>query len=282
MYDPKYTKIFYNAFGGLEWSRLEATAYGRLQAIIHGDLILRYIKAGDRVLDAGSGPGRFSITAARAGGKVTVLDISDKQLEIAREKITTAGQFKMIERFVEGDICDLSLFSDGYFDMVICFGGALSYVCEKRQKAARELMRVTRCGGIILASVMSLPGTMQGVARMVDIPTPENPYKSEPGRAALWSVLETGDLPGFFSPRVKMMHAPMHLFTAAELQSLFDGCEVLETAGSNVTIEEFSPAGDKIAANPAAFSTLVELERKLNHDPGLVNCGSHIIIAVRK
>jgi 2-polyprenyl-3-methyl-5-hydroxy-6-metoxy-1,4-benzoquinol methylase len=75
MYDAKYTRDFYNAYGALEWARLEATPYGRLQAIIHENFINRYIKKNDRVLDAGSGPGRFSITAARAGATVTVLDI---------------------------------------------------------------------------------------------------------------------------------------------------------------------------------------------------------------
>ena len=41
-------------------------------------------------------------------------------------------------------------------------------------------------------------------------------------------------------------------------------------------------SGEAIAANPKAWTTLVELEKKINHDPGLVNCGSHIIMATRK
>ena len=107
MYNPKYVNTFYNAYGEFEWSRLEATPFGRLQAIIHEDFILRYVKSGDRVLDAGSGPGRFSITVARAGGMVTALDISDKQLEIAKQKIADTGQLDRIERFIQADICDL-------------------------------------------------------------------------------------------------------------------------------------------------------------------------------
>jgi SAM-dependent methyltransferase len=282
MYDPKYTKAFYNAYGKAEWLRLEATPFGRLQAIIHEDFIQRYLKSGDRVLDAGSGPGRFSITVARAGGNVTVLDISDKQVEIAKQKIAEVGLLDHIEKFVEGDILELSMFADGHFDMVICFGGALSYVYEKRQKAANELMRVTRRGGTILVSVMSRLGAILGVARQPDIPTLQNPDTSEPGRPALWGVWETGDLPGFPSRRAKMMHASMHMFTAEELQSLFKECEMLEIAGSNVTIPEFPQSGEEIAVNPSAWATLIELEKKINHDPGLVNCGSHIIMAVRK
>ena len=282
MYDPEYTRTFYNAYGEAEWERLEAFAYGRLQAIIHEDFIHRYLKPGNSVLDAGSGPGRFSITAARTGGKVTVLDISDKQLEIAKQKLAEVGFTDRIERFIEADICNLSMFPDGHFDMVLCFGGALSYVYEKRQKAAKELMRVTRRGGIILVSAMSRLGAVLGVAQQPDIPTLQNPDKAEPGRPALWSVLETGDLSGFPSRRAGMMHAPMHLFTAKELKALFKECETLETAGSNVTIREYSSVNEQLASDPSAWATLVELEKKINHDPGLVNCGTHIIMAIKK
>ena len=74
----------------------------------------------------------------------------------------------------------------------------------------------------------------------------------------------------------------MHLYTADELGKLFGACTVLETAGSNVTLREHDRSCEKIAENPNAWDTLVKLEKKLNHDPGLVNSGSHIIMAVRK
>lgn len=281
MYDPKYTKAFYNAYGEFEWQRLEATAFGRLQAIIHEDFILRYLKPGNRVLNAGSGPGRFSIIAAKAGAKVTVLDISDTQLEIAKQKISEAARTKSIEKYTQGDICDLSLFKDSQFDMVICYGGALSYVCEKRQKAATELTRVVKPGGVILVSVMSRLGTTIGAVRLPHMPTLEKPDEASPGHPGLWEVVEKGEFPGFPS-RVGIMHAPMHLYTAGELTQLFKGCKLLETAGSNVTIPEAPRSGEEIAANPVAWATLVELEKKINHEPGLLDTGSHIIMAVKK
>jgi ubiquinone/menaquinone biosynthesis C-methylase UbiE len=282
MYDPAYTRTFYNAYGEAEWARLEVYPYGRLQAIIHEDFILRHLKPGDRVLDAGCGPGRFSIVAAKLGAKVTALDLSDKQLEIAREKITAAGQLDGIEQFIRGDICDLSKFKDSQFDMVICFGAVLTYVCEKRQQAAAELMRVTQPGGIILVGVGSKMGEIQNVAQQPDMVTLREPDKLTPHGPALWDVLETGDLSGFPSRAAGMMHAPMHLFTAAELVSLFRDCEILETAGSNVTLQEYAPVNEQLAADPSSWSTIVELEKKINHEPGLVDCGSHIIMAVRK
>jgi SAM-dependent methyltransferase len=282
LYDARYTKNFYNAYGALEWARLEVTPYGRLQAIIHEDFIKRYIQPGDRVLDAGAGPGRFSVVAARAGAIVTVLDISDKQVELAKQKIAETKLTKNIDKFIVGDICDLSTFPDKTFDLTICFGGALTYVCEKRQIAAKELMRVTKPGGVILVSVMSLLGAMLGEAQQPDIPNLQNPDGDTEGLPGIWPVFNTGNLSGQLSRRVGMAHAPMHLYTAEELRLLFQSCEILETAASNATIREFSPVNEQLTADPTAWATVVEMERKLNHDPGLVNSGSHIIMAVRK
>jgi SAM-dependent methyltransferase len=281
MYDAKYTRDFYNAYGAFEWSRLEATPYGRLQAIIHEDFIKRYIKPGDRVLDAGAGPGRFSIIAAQAGANVTLLDISEKQVELAKQKIAEAGFSGRINEYIVRDICDLSRFQDGNFDLVICFGGALTYVCEKRQKAASELIRVLKPGGVILVSVMSLLGSMVGEAQQPDMPNLQNPDGGE-GLQGIWPVLTTGNLSGVLSRKVGIAHAPMHLFTSEELAALLKGCIILETAASNAAIREFSKVNEQLFADPAVWATVVEMERKLNHQPGLVDSGSHIIMAARK
>lgn len=280
MYDPEHTRAFYDAYVKAEWSRLEATAYGRLQAIIHADFIYRYISEGDYVLDAGSGPGRFSIEMARMGATVTVLDISDRQIEDARKKISEAKALGSINKFVVGDIIDLSMFPDDHFNAVVCFGGTISYTCEKRYEAVKELSRVIQPGGILLISVMCRMGVHNAVRKGM-IPILENPDEAVELGTSYWSVLDTGDLPGFDS-RIGMRHPAMHLFIADELKSLVTGCEVLELAGSNVTSSEFSPELDTIAENPKAWATVVELEKRVNTDSGLVNSGSHIILAARK
>ncbi len=282
MYDAEYTRKFYNAYGDIEWQRLEAAPYGRLQAIIHEDILKNYVKSGDRVLDAGAGPGRFSIIAAKAGAKVTVLDISDKQLEIAEEKITEAGQIDKIDRYIRADICNLSMFADGQFDVVVCFGGALSYICENSQKAANELIRVAEPGGVILVSVMSLLGPVINEVQLPDIPNLQNPDGDKPGLPGIWPVLEKNILSGIHNRRVGMDNAPMRLFTAEELASLFKDCMILEIAASNAVIREFAPVNEQLAADPAVLKTVVEMEKKLNHEPGLVDTGSHIIMVAAK
>lgn len=282
MYNPEYTRTFYDTYGIAEWSRLDSTAYGRLQAIIHTDYIRRYIKTGDRVLDAGSGPGRFSIEMARLGAHITVLDISKKQLSLAKRKLAKAHLLDKVEEFTEADIVDMSAFKNGYFDVVVCFGGALSYVCEKHPQAAVELQRVTRKRGILLISVMSKLGSILGISRQAQMPILKEPNEDQPGIPALWNVLNTGNLPGFYSRTANMLHAYMHIFTADELKNLFKECKLLEIAGSNVTIGERFSSNEAIAKDAKAWSTLVEMERRLNTDPGLVNSGSHIILVARR
>ena len=66
-HDSNYTAKFYDVYGDIEQERLEATPYGRLQATIHVDFIKEYVRLGDRVLDAGCGPGRFTAAAVRRG-----------------------------------------------------------------------------------------------------------------------------------------------------------------------------------------------------------------------
>ena len=277
MYDPDYTRKFYDAYGSHEWDRLDVTAYGILQAIIHADFIGRYIRQGERVLDAGCGPGRFTTTVAKLGAAVTALDLSERQLELAEEKIGEAGLAEAVDAFVPGDITDLSSFPDGQFDAVVCYGGALSYVCGQRHRAASELVRVVRPGGILLTSVMSRYGAMANLVR-----GPVMDVLRDPEGEHVWRVAEDGDLLGFASTQVDMRHPPMHLFTSDELRRLLPGCRVLELAGSNVTTFEGSKTIDEVLGDQQAWATAVELERALNSRPGLVDNGSHIILAAQR
>ncbi|MCY4652405.1 MAG: class I SAM-dependent methyltransferase [Dehalococcoidia bacterium] len=276
-YDADRTRNFYDAYGSIEWDRLDATAYGRLKAIIHADFIGRYVASGDRVLDAGSGPGRFSIVAAERGARVTALDLSGEQIQIAMEKIGEAGLLGNVEDFVHGDITDLAVFPEGHFDAVVCYGGALSYVCERRHEAAAELVRVVRPGGVILISVMSRYGASLNLVRR-----PSMPILQDAEGWNVWGVVEGGDLDGFPSTQVGMLHPPMHLFTSEELRDLLPGCNVLEIAGSNVTTFEGSTSLEEVFEDSVAWSTAVRLERELNGRPGIVDTGSHIIMAARR
>ncbi len=64
-YDGPTVASFYDAYGDREWERLAATPNGRVEEVLHRELLLRHVGRGEDVLDAGCGPGRFSLVAAR-------------------------------------------------------------------------------------------------------------------------------------------------------------------------------------------------------------------------
>ena len=184
---------------------------------------------------------------------------------------------KAVDSFTPGDITDLSIYPDGQFDVVVCYDGPLSYVCELQERAASEFARVVRSGGTLLISVMSRFGTMANWVRR-----PMMSFLQDPEGRNVWRIGEDGNLTGVPSPRVNMEHPPMHLYTADELGRLLPDCSMLELAVSNVTSVEGSPTLEEVLRDPDAWSMAVDLERRLNMSLGLVDSGSHIILAARR
>jgi SAM-dependent methyltransferase len=129
----------------------------------------RHLPAPDgsaHILDAGGGPGRYTIALAVRGYWVTLLDLSPMLLGLAREKIAQAGE-NVRRRVVdvrEGSITDLSSWAEGHFDAVLSLGGPLSHVIEPqaRRRAVTELRRVARPGGLLFISVMNRLGAYRG------------------------------------------------------------------------------------------------------------------------
>src|SRR5690242_3313036 len=158
-YDPAHVAAFYDDYGEREWTRFDDGRTPRPSLEVHFEHLRRFVNAGDRVLDVGAGPGRFTIELARIGADVAVADVSPGQLAINEQRVAEAGvEDRIVERVV-ADVLDLGNWPDGTFDATICFGGPLSYILDGAEPAMAELVRVTKPGGHVLVSVMSLVGT---------------------------------------------------------------------------------------------------------------------------
>ena len=107
-YDPEHIARFYDEYGAREWERFDLSAMDRVGLEVHLRLLREHIRKGDRVLDAGAGPGRFTLELARLGARVVVCDISPAQLELNAEK--TASVDDSIESRELLDITDLGRF----------------------------------------------------------------------------------------------------------------------------------------------------------------------------
>ena len=154
---------YYDAFD--EWRRLDAPA-GRFEFLRTMYFLHHYLPEESRILDLGGGPGRYSIALARKGHRVTLADLSPVQLKMAERKIEAAGVGDYIESVDTVDATDLERYNDGSFDAVVALGPFYHLTSpDQREKAAREVLRVTRRGGYVFVSFMP---PIVGVTGLID------------------------------------------------------------------------------------------------------------------
>jgi demethylmenaquinone methyltransferase / 2-methoxy-6-polyprenyl-1,4-benzoquinol methylase len=143
--DPATGRLTADAVRGM-FDRI-APVYDAMNRIMTAGLDRRWrrltagatVRPGDRVLDACCGTGGLSVACARAGGRVTGVDFSERMLERARRK---APQLE----WVRGDALALP-FAEGSFDAATVGFGVRNL--EDLPAGLRELRRVLRAGGRI-------------------------------------------------------------------------------------------------------------------------------------
>ena len=265
-WDPQRAESFYDDYGEQEWTRFEDGRTPAPSLDVHLDRLRRFVGGADRVLEVGAGPGRFTIELARLGAEVAVSDLSPRQLELNRERVEAEGLEERVALRVQADVLDLGRWENESFDATVCFGGPLSYVVDRAEEGIAELVRVTKPGGHVLVSVMSLVGTVvHFLPLLLDLARRDGLPKNE-------AIVRTGLLPD----EPDYGHLAMKMFRWSELEALLaphgtivDAC----AAGLLPAVETEEP-------ELREFVSRVELE--LAGEPGAVSCGQHIVAVLRR
>ena len=146
----KTIQDFYDSGLDTEWNRIA----NRPEFLLTCRMLNRYIKPGDKVLDIGGGPGRYSHYLAAKGCKVTLLDLSEENTKFAAAEATRQG---LSIKVVTGDAREVDLLVSGQFDHVLLMG-PLYHLLEEadRVKAVNAALSTLAPGGILFASFINM------------------------------------------------------------------------------------------------------------------------------
>jgi len=258
-------EAFYDAYGASrEWGRFE-TPLGAVQLAVITEFLRHWGLPAGRVLDVGSGPGRFALWLARQGGRVTLLDISSAMLDAARQRFADHGL--AADAFLHASLFDVGQMEAGSFDLVLCLGGALNYYPDEMEAGLRLLRRLVRPGGHLVGSVMSTVGALA-----MSLGSGWQPEPSISG-AEILEVYRTGLLTEHFSEhRGKMLHAE-------ELRALFgrSGLRAVDLSATDCLLSLPRAQLEDLKSRPDVFDALIEAEfDACRRNP---DAGGHILFA---
>jgi 2-polyprenyl-3-methyl-5-hydroxy-6-metoxy-1,4-benzoquinol methylase len=85
--ETKLVIKLYSSSAQDEWKRLIKDPYHRLEFETTLNFLKKYLPPKGLVLDAGGGPGRYTIELAKLGYDVVLVDLVKENLEIAKRQI---------------------------------------------------------------------------------------------------------------------------------------------------------------------------------------------------
>ena len=270
LYNADTISEFFDAYGLKEWDRLVSTPADRVSLHIHTHYLKEYVGAGDRVLEAGAGPGRFTLELAKLGARVVVGDISRKQLDLNERHVTQADCEEAVEARTRLDVTNLSQFGDASFDRVVCYGGPISYAMDRGDEAVRELLRVLKPGGHLLSSVMSLVGAtrifLEGILGLERFP----------------DLVDRVSRDGILTGEANNGH-PLKLYRYAEFKNLLGrhGAMVVAASAANLISAGRTEGLEPFLGTPV-WERFLAWERDYCAEGGAVDCGTHILTVARK
>lgn len=146
MQDNQYLDAYYSTSN--EDSRL-VLQHGLVEYETTMRYIKKYLKPDSRILEIGTGTGRYAHALAREGYTVDAVELIRHNIEIFHQNTQPQENISI----VQGNAMDLSMFEENSYDLTLLLGPLYHlFTTEHKQKALREAIRVTKPGGVVFAA----------------------------------------------------------------------------------------------------------------------------------
>jgi ubiquinone/menaquinone biosynthesis C-methylase UbiE len=266
MIDPEVASV-YDDGAHEEWSRLETRRVEFGVTCLALDEFLPPTPA--RILDVGSGPGRYAIRLAGAGYAVSLVDVSQRSLDVAAEKASEAGV--RFHDAVRASAHNLTAFQSNEFDAVLQLGPLYHMKSmEARLTALHEALRVTRPGGMLFAAHLNRYSVVRYAAKM-------RPWQLSQARDFIDSILRDGvgdAADGFLRT--------CYCADPAEIRPLMEraGWHTVAMVGCEGIVADVEERLNELDA--AQFANWVALNYQLGRKPDLLASSAHILYIGQK
>ncbi len=215
--------------------------------------------------DLGCGTGKWGFKLLKSGFAVTFADNSAAMVEQVRGKLGAHGPRASRATLTVADIVAMPELPSDTFDLVVGMGDPLS-ICSDPHKAIREMARITKPGGVVVA-------TLDNKLAFIDH------FINRGNADALLEFLEDGKTRWLTGDAREQFE--LHTFTPDGARRLFAsaGFEVLSVTGKTII-----PVRDnkKLLEDPADLPRLLRAELALSREPGSAAKAGHLQVTARK
>lgn len=143
-------KAFYDQGAEHEWERMDRNFF---EFEVTKAYLKKYVKPGDRVLDVGGGPGRYSFWLMEQGAKATLVDLSDGNIALAKKIAAERG---IALEAMQGDARFADEYTEGLYDHVLLMGPLYHLQKEEdRIQAVNACLKRLKPGGMLFAAFIS-------------------------------------------------------------------------------------------------------------------------------
>ena len=160
-------KGYYDENAECEWERLNKP-YRKIEFASTLYLIDKYFPKEGSIIDVGSGPGRYSIELLKKGYQVSLWELSQNELDLAKDKIQTLGL--SAKAYICENALNLHLLESENYDALLIMGPMYHlWHKEDRQKVLTEAMRVLKKDGVAIIAYLNSWGILKaGVTEFPD------------------------------------------------------------------------------------------------------------------
>ena len=261
-------ELYYNEDAQIEWQRLERH---RMEFAITMYALTDYLPSGPQtVLDVGGGPGRYALALSSLGYQVTLLDLSQSNLNFAQQKACESNL--SIQQYIHGNVLRLSSLHVGMFDAVLLLGPLYRLLSlQERQQALREAWQVLRPGGIIFVAFVTRYAAFRNLAKSSPLTLLKQPTEWE-------EILRTG----IYRAGQGVGFTDAYFAHPSEIRPLMEemNFETLNLIGCEGIIARNEEQVNQLSGE--AWQAWVNLNYKLGQESSLYGAADHLLYIGKK